>query len=259
MALPCFRRRATLALSLLACAIPLSSLAYSADWGDLTVQFVLDGDIPPVAIIDNNKEALCAKAIDSEELIVNKDNKGIANVFVFIPPTKKPAVHDSLKSSKVKEVVLDQEKCRFIPHAFVLRTDQTLFVKSNDEFNHNTRTNPLKDANAPLNVIIAPKDRKGVEVKYRAAESLPTEIKCDLHAWMSARALVIDHPYGAISDKDGKVKFEKLPAGEVEFRVWHEFNSGLYVERAWKVTVKPGTNDAGVIKVPADKFKKDKQ
>lgn len=256
MAIQFFPRRASLALSLLACAIPFSSVAYSADWGDLTAQFVLDGDIPPVSIIDNNKEALCAKSIESEELVVNKDNKGIANIFVFIPSTKKPAVHDSLKVSAVKEVVLDQEKCRFLPHAFVLRTDQSLFIKSNDEFNHNTRTSPLKDANMPVNVIIQPKDRKGLEVKYRAAENLPSQIKCDLHPWMSAHALIIDHPYGAISDKDGKVKFEKLPAGEVEFRVWHEFNSGFYVERAWKVTVKPGKNDAGVIKVSADKFKK---
>lgn len=253
-----FLWRVAFALSFLACATLSSSLAHAADWGDLTVQFVLDGDIPPIQKFENNKEALCAKAIDSEELVVNKDNKGIANIFVFIPATKKPAVHESLKASKEKEVVLDQEKCRFIPHAFVLRTDQTLFVKSNDEFNHNTRTAPLKDANQPLNVIIQPKDRKGIEVKYRVAENLPTEIKCDLHAWMSARALVLDHPYGAISDKDGKVKFEKLPAGEIEFRVWHEFNSGFYIERAWKVTVKPGANDAGVIKVPADKFKKDK-
>ena len=33
---------------------------------------------------------------------------------------------------------------------------------------------------------------------------------------------MIDHPYAALTDKDGKFQIDNLPVGEHNFRIWHE-------------------------------------
>lgn len=245
--------RATLVATLSACIIPVASPAQAQKWGHLSGQFVLDGAVPAIDEADNNKEAVCAKKVPTDELVINKDNKGIANIFVFIPATKKPKVHPDLAKSKDKEVVLDQKNCQFLPHAQVMRTDQVLMVKSMDNCNHNTRPNPIK--NNPVNFTVPPNNRAGLPWKVNVAENLPTQIKCDIHPWMSSYCLVLDHPYAVVTDKDGKFKIENLPAGELEFRYWHERPG--YVEKSVKITIEDGkTKDLGTIKVPAAKFAK---
>ncbi len=223
----------------------------SGDWGDISGQFVLDGKAPEVPKLQNGKEAMCAKEIPSDELLIGKDN-GLSNVFIYIPATKKPKVHPDLAQPKDKELVLDQQGCRFTPHTMFVRAGQTVLVKSMDDFNHNTRTAPIK--NDPINVTVAPKSRDGLPWKLKLAESLPTQIKCDIHPWMTAWCLILDHPYGAISDADGKFKLTSVPVGDHEFRVWHEFGGGQYIEKAFKVSVKSGSNDLGKIKVPVAKL-----
>ncbi len=245
-------RRATLVAAFVACGLPLTSTAH-AQWGDLTGQFIFDGDVPAPDEVDSTKEPLCAKTALTDELVINKDNKGIANIFVFIPAKEKPKVHPDLKASKDKDVTLDQKLCRFLPHAQVMRTDQILDVKSMDNFLHNTRPNPLK--NDPVNFAVPANAREGLTWKVKVAETNPTQIKCDIHTWMSAYVLVLDHPYAVVSDKDGKFKIEKLPVGELEFRYWHE-RAG-YVEKAVKIKIENGkTKDLGTLKLKADKFPK---
>ncbi len=233
--------------------IATGSVPANAEWGDLEGQFVLEGDIPAVKQFDSTKEeAVCGKTLPSEELVVNEKNKGIRYVFLFPAASKKPSkVHPDLAASKEKEIVFDQKKCTFLPHALFVRTDQTVLVKSSDPINHNTRTAPIR--NQPLNVIITANQKDPLKVEFKGPESLPMQVKCDIHTWMSAWWLVLDHPYGAITDEDGKFKIEKLPVGDHEFRVWHEQPG--YIEKAFKFTIKPGKNELPPIKVPVDKLK----
>jgi hypothetical protein len=248
----CFASRVTLATCLLTGVLGVTSAA-QAQWGDLRGQFIFDGDVPAPDEADSTKEAICAKTALTDELVVDKSSKGIANIFVFIPAKEKPKVHPDLAKSKEKDVVLDQKLCRFIPHAQVMRTDQILQVRSMDNCLHNTRPNPLK--NDPVNFAVPANAREGLTWKVKVAETNPTQVKCDIHSWMSAYVLVLDHPYAVVSDKDGKFEIKNLPAGELEFRYWHERPG--YVEKAVKIKIENGkTKDLGSIKVPAAKFAK---
>ena len=196
--------------------------------------------LPPVVEkgdVKVNDPAICAAAdVPDDSLIVDPKSKGIANVFVYLQKAEK--VHPRLKESQVKEVDFDQKSCRFIPHALVVRTDQVVRVKSSDNCIHNTKTNPLK--NQPVNFPLPANDRTGVEVKNKIPERLPIEVQCNVHNWMSARWLVVDHPYAVVSDEYGKFTIADLPAGEHELTIWQE-RCG-YVEtkekaRKHKVTV----------------------
>ena len=60
-------------------------------------------------------------------------------------------------------------------------------------------------------------------------------VKCDVHPWMNAWVAVIDNPYFAVTDKDGKFALPKgLPDGEYRVTAWHE----KYGTREGTMTVK---------------------
>lgn len=232
-------------------------LAAEDGYGSVSGQFVIDGaipDVPPLVAkgAEVKDAAVCsAAAVPDDSLVVDPESKGIQHIFVYLP--KATAVHPKLKESAMKEVVFDQKGCRFTPHTMLVRTDQVVVVKSGDPLAHNTHTFPIRGT--AVNFLLAPNDRTGVPVPNKVPESLPSEIKCDIHPWMSARWLILDHPYAAITDAKGKFTIADLPAGKHTLRVWHERVG--YVNRELKVKVESGkTADVGTTKVPAEKFKK---
>ena len=235
--------------------------AGEGEYGTLTGEIMLDGDIPKLAPLvakgdmKVNDPAICsANDVPDDSLIVDSKTKGIANVFVYLLKAQK--VHPKLKESATKEVMFDQQACRFMPHALLVRTDQVVRVKSNDGCAHNTRTITLK--NQPINILLPPNDRIGLEVKNKVPETKPMGVQCNIHEWMKAQWLVLDHPYAAITDENGKFTIADLPAGEHDILIWHErcgYITKTDTERKHKVTVVAGKKaDMGTIKVPVDKM-----
>jgi len=249
-------------LTLWACALTIlvsASAAQAAKYGSFSGRIVLDGDVPklkPKVLKGDTKvrDAKCCAAQDvsNDTLVINKDNKGIQHVFVYLKSISKSKIHPDLKKSKKSEVVFDQKGCQFKPHSMLVRTDQQVVVKSDDNIPHNTHSIPI--FNKGENFIVGANDRVGIKMpKFTIKERLPIEVKCDIHGWMSARWLILDHPYAAISDKDGKFAIKNLPVGNYEFIVWHERVG--YINKTLKVAIKADANaDLGPIEVPVAKF-----
>lgn len=239
--------------------IAICNTVQAADWGSISGQFILDGSAPAVAPLivkgDANAKdaAVCAlNGVPNDAMQFNTENQGIANIVVFMRRASK--VHPDLVSSKEKTVEFNQKFCNFFPHMQIVRTDQTIVCKSSDAVAHNVHATPF--ANSAVNFIVQPNDAKGVEVKLPLAEPVApyVEVKCDIHPWMKAWWVVVDHPYAAITDKDGKFTIENLPAGANEFRVWHEKVG--FINKKWIVNVKPGTTtNLDTVKVALDSFK----
>jgi hypothetical protein len=57
---------------------------------------------------------------------------------------------------------------------------------------------------------------------FQVAEPLPMKITCDFHPWIMGYVLVQDHPYMAVTDKQGRFRIEKIPYGEIKVQIWHE-------------------------------------
>ena len=186
-----------------------------------------------------------AEAIPDERIVVNGD--GLANVFVYLEKAPKGA-----KFADVTDKIdFDQKTCIFLPHAMVVRKMQLVNVLNGDAAAHNTHTFPNKSS--PFNSVIQPDDRVGVPLKYDQSEKQPVSVRCDIHPWMQAYHLPLDHPFAAVSKADGSFEIKDLPAGKLEFKVWQEV--GLMVEKSLVVTIKPGDNEI-TIKVPASKLVK---
>ncbi len=240
----------------------------AADWGNLTGTFVYDGTPPKPDPINVTKDVeVCGKEmLVNESLVVNPDNKGIADIMVYLylsARDKQPTPHPDFEKTAADEVRIDNVGCRYEPRVVLLRTTQTLVVGNKDPIGHNTKIDTF--ANPPLNPIIP----AGTEIKQKFPnpEKRPSQVGCNIHPWMSATLLVQDHPYMAVTDENGQFTIPNLPAGKWTFQVRHP-SAGYITEvkvggksEKWsrgrmEMTIKAGENDLGVISVPAATFKK---
>jgi hypothetical protein len=219
--------------------------------GTLKGKVVFEGNLSPLAPLFAKGAApkdpsVCgAEAIPNETIVIS--DGGLANVFVYLEKAPKGAA----VSAPAGNLEFDQKTCIFKPHAMVMRVKQTVTVLNDDAAAHNTHTYPKKSS--PFNSVVQPNDRKGVALKYDQVEREPLTVGCDIHPWMQAYHLPLDHSFAAVSAADGTFEIKDLPAGKHEFKVWHEV--GKMVEKALVVTIKPGDNEI-TIKVPASKLGK---
>jgi hypothetical protein len=195
-------------------------------WGTIKGKVTWAGDAPkPEEVnVDTDKDHCLSKGpIVKETFVVNPKNKGVANVFVWLAPADKDAklpVHPSLKAVPDKVVVIDQPCCKFEPHAVAMREGQTIEAKNTSPKPHNFKWSghPLKNVGG--NQIIPPGGK--LLISDLKADRLPISLNCDVHKWMNGYVRVFDHPYFAVTDKDGNFTIKDAPAGNWRLISWQE-------------------------------------
>lgn len=181
-------------------------------------------------VIDMAADPNCA-ALHSEPVYTQKvetDDAGhLANVFVYV----KSGVTGSFPAPS-EEVVLDQQGCTYHPHVFGIQTGQPLKIRNSDETLHNIHATP--STNTEFN---QGQPFQGMELTrtFDKAEVM-VPFKCDVHAWMSAYAGVVNHPFFAVTGEDGSYTIEDLPAGTYTVEAWHE----QFGTRTQEITVGDG-------------------
>lgn len=168
-----------------------------------------------------------------EEKVLVSEKGGVANVFVYV----KKGVPKRSYPLPAKSAVIDQRKSMFRPRVQGVRVGQELLMKNGDSFIHNVRS--LSSKNRPFNIAQPPNtpDRKRV---FEEAEG-PITIKCDFHPWMTAHFFVMEHPFFAVTDQNGRFRIAGLPDGEYSVAAWHE----VYGEQEARITVRSGSSQLG--------------
>ena len=175
--------------------------------------------------------AICAaEDYFSEELLVNEQaGNGVANVFVYL---QKPPTGYEPQPIPEKPFILDVKACRYAPRAFLLRCGQTFKVKEHDPIPHNVHIQTSR--NSTFSEVIGVWNRNAEGFIYtrifKKPESRPLAVKCDLHPWMKAYYLVLDHDLAAVTNERGQFMIKGLPPGKHSFMVWHEFPGWLKKE-----------------------------
>jgi len=220
---------------------PASSAPVKAEgWGTLKGQILWSGDTPPPAkeLVEKGKAAknpeICAvkSSIPSERLIVDPATKGVKNVIVYLPrPTK--INDDAKKVAAAAKVVFDQKDCIFEPHVLALMANVPITLKSSDPANHNVN---IKLKNSPFNSTVGP--GQAVVFTPSAAERTPGSVVCDIHSWMTAWWMVLDHPYFAVTDAKGYYEIPNAPAGTQKVVVWQEAAIFVTAPSGEDVTIK---------------------
>jgi plastocyanin len=161
--------------------------------------------------------------IPDETVVLNGDG-GLQHVIVYL---KLGASSTSVPSDPV---VLDQVGCVYKPHVVGLRAGQILRIKSSDATLHNVHI--LSELNPGANFgMMEPGSR---DISFKSAERF--KIKCDVHPWMSAWVVVIDHPYFCVTNKSGEFEIGNVPPGDYDVVAWQE----RFGELENTITVKAG-------------------
>jgi len=161
---------------------------------------------PVVEKLKVNKDTeKCGTETTIEKVVVG-GNKGLSNAVVSVPGAK--------GASKAK-AVLDQHGCKFVPHVVVMQPGE-LEIKNSDDILHNLHT--YSTANPAINKA-QPKFKKTMTEKLEKPEFV--KVTCDVHSWMLGWVAVVPGLAG-VTDKDGVVKIENVPAGKQKVEVWHE-------------------------------------
>lgn len=150
----------------------------------------------------------------SEERILVSPEGGLANGFVYI----KAGLENRRFPAPTEAVVLDQRGCQFIPRVLALRTGQTLAVKNSDPVSHNIHPTPKENRDWNQQ---QPPGAPDLQRKFAVPEVM-IPVKCNVHNWMRSYIAVVDHPYFAVTDAEGRFAWPDLPPGKYTLAVWHE-------------------------------------
>lgn len=186
--------------------------------GTVTGKVVLDGTPPPAEVIRLDADPKCVALAAGEErhteyFVMGADNT-LQNVFVYV----KEGVPQKLYPVPATPVVLDQQKCRYVPHVMGIQVGQQLTIHNSDSLLHNVhgegQINQAFDVGMPI---------QNMEVKRTfATREVMVPVKCNVHNWMTAYIGVLEHPYFAVTDASGHFSIPSLPPGTYTIETWHE-------------------------------------
>jgi len=220
--------------SLLLAAIFGCASAAEADEKYVTIkgQVKWNGEkAPAVELVDfkgHADQAACCKdgPLSSTVLEVDPKSLGVKNVVVWLRPDDTikdntfPLAQVKPELAKAKSVVrvIDQPMCQFEPKITIARAGDTLVVKNSAKIGHNVNySSDIQNINQ-----LVP---SGGEVKLDKpleAQRTPIGVACNIHQWMTAQVRVFDHPYYALTDKDGKFEIKDVPVGTWRIVYQHE-------------------------------------
>jgi plastocyanin len=209
----------------------------STSSAQITGSVKLDGNPPEMKQIDMSGVPQCAamhKDPVFEETVVAGDKGELANVVVFIKPADGQKLTGPMPTTTP---TITQKGCVYHPHVLACMVGQDIAVRSEDDFLHNVHG--LCVDNDPFNFAQSKQpDGPAPEKKLNFTTAEQFKIRCDIHPWMSAWIIVLDHPYFAVTGTEGTYSIDTkgLPDGEYTLDAWQE----KYGDMTAKITVKDG-------------------
>lgn len=190
------------------------TVATVSSGGSVSGTVTYSGKAPaPKKLAVTKDTQVCGKTEHMDESLVVGANGGIKNVIVSLKGVKSGKGLETLGTS----FVLDQKGCRYAPHVSLVPVNATLKILNPDGILHNIHTYSTK--NPPFNKS-QPQFKKEMTVTFAQPELVTA--KCDVHGWMSASIMVVDHPYYVITDANGAYKLTDVPAGTYTVEFWQE-------------------------------------
>jgi len=230
-------------------AVALATTLTTTFAGDITGTVTLKGTPPAEKEISPLKEdATCGKAyatMPTTHFFMVGAKGELAETIVMVK-----GISGKSTGASAPAAVLDQHNCQYTPQILAVQTGQPITVKNSDPALHNVHTQPTVAGNEELNKA---QMAGGADLNFSfAKEEKFLKFKCDVHPWMFAWVTVVDSPYFAVTDKDGKFTIKNVPAGKYTVTALHRKAAPTGVDQAVEVTA-DGAKADFTLEVPAAK------
>ncbi len=157
--------------------------------------------------------------------VSDKEGKPVQDAVVVLLPSAAGVPKVALPL----QLVINQEKMRFVPALALVGVGAKAHFVNNDPWEHHVR------ASAAGVLQFDSASSGGFELRVEGkAEGKPAKtadasfdragavlLGCHLHASMRGHVYVSDSPWAAITNADGVASFEGLPDGATRIKVWH--------------------------------------
>jgi plastocyanin len=214
--------------------VGLVATLQAASAADITGTITLKGTPPKEKeITPVMEDANCSKlhtAAPTTHFYVVGSKGEMADVIVSVQ-----GISGKSTGASAPAVTLDQKGCEYVPSIFAVQTGQKIIVKNSDPVLHNVHDIPAAaSGNAEKNEAQLP---NGADLTFSFSKPEDfLKFKCDVHQWMFAWCSVFDHPYFAVSGKDGTFKIANVPPGKYKIQAAHR-KAGMVTQN---VEVKEG-------------------
>jgi plastocyanin len=195
--------------------IPGYEVATFSDGGSISGAISVSGPIPnlPKRPVNKDPKVCGTTARDSHQLLVASAG-GLRNAVVIVEGVKRgKAVPASFTNPEI-----DQKNCEYSPHVMVMPVSAEISVRNSDPVLHNIH---FYQQDESLFNIAQPMANQVNKQKLEKAGMVYAE--CDVHGWMQGHVAVVDSPYYAITDEQGRFNITDLPPGTYKVKIWHEY------------------------------------
>lgn len=181
--------------------------------GSVSGTIKLDGVVKPDTTSITIDQKVCGTHVPSA---VEATPNGLGDVIVWIADAK-----TGKQFPVTRWIALSSENCELDPRVQATVSGSTVNVFNDDKALHKL---VFIDAATGDTIQRMPFFNNGQVV---ASEKLAkhagiVEVRCAQHPWTRAYIAAFDHPYFAVTEKDGKFAIDSLPPGKYTVNVWHE-------------------------------------
>ena len=170
---------------------------------------------------------------------MDRETRGVRNAFVYL--VKPTAVRDAARRARPKSVTFLAERGMFVPHVLAATRETEIRVETVNAILYNLDgripgaefdirgPSQFAKTSGQLNIMFggavserSPGNQHLLTVRPGDGDPIPAEFRDDIHPWMSAYWLILDHPYFAVTDERGDFTIRDVPTGPQQVVVWHE-------------------------------------
>ena len=203
-----------------------------SDGGSVGGTIAISGPISklPVRKIGKDPQVCGTADRESQKLIVNGSG-GLKNAVVIVEGVKRgKAMPPAAQNAEI-----DQKKCEYTPHVQVMAVNSEITLLNSDPILHNIQF--FQGQNSLFNMA---QPVQGQVNKQKLEKAGTIYVECAVHGWMQGNVVVVDNPYYALTDDNGRFSITDLPPGKYQVKIWHEYVGELTSE----VTVTAKTETA---------------
>ncbi len=191
----------------------------AAPAADITGTVTLKGTPPPeLKITPMMDDPVCSKmykTVPTTQFYVVGSQGELGGVVVYLQ-----GVSGKSTGASAPPFVLDQQGCEYHPYVFAVQTGQKIIVRNSDPTPHNVHIVPAAGSgNEEQNQLQLPKG-PDLTFSFSHPENF-LKFECNVHKWMFSYASIFDHPYFAVTGKDGLFKIANVPPGKYTVEAAH--------------------------------------